>query len=51
MTATYEALAEFAQTWGLLYFLVVFMATLVYALWPSLKDQFDESARLPLRED
>jgi len=51
VTATYEALAEFAQTWGLLYFLVVFMATLVYALWPALKDQFDESARLPLRED
>ena len=51
MTATYEALAEFAQTWGLLYFLAVFLATVVYALWPSLKGQFDESARLPLRED
>jgi cytochrome c oxidase cbb3-type subunit 4 len=51
VTTTYEALAEFAQTWGLLYFLIVFMATLVYALWPSLKGQFDESARLPLRED
>ena len=51
MTATYEMLAEFAQTWGLVYFLAVFVGTLVYAFWPSLKGQFDESARLPLRED
>jgi cytochrome c oxidase cbb3-type subunit 4 len=51
VSATYEALAQFAQTWGLLYFLAVFLATVVYALWPSLKGQFDESARLPLRED
>jgi cytochrome c oxidase cbb3-type subunit 4 len=24
---------------------------LVYALWPSRKKQFDEAARIPLRED
>jgi cytochrome c oxidase cbb3-type subunit 4 len=45
------ALAEFAQTWGMLYFLAVFIGTLAYAFWPSLKGQFDESARIPLRED
>jgi cytochrome c oxidase cbb3-type subunit IV len=51
MSTTYETLAEIAQTWGLVYFVLVFIATLAYALWPSLKGQFDESARLPLRED
>ena len=51
MSATYQALANFAQTWGLVYFVAVFMLVLVYALWPSRKQQFDEAARLPLRED
>ena len=51
MSDTYKALAEFAQTWGLLYFLAVFAGTLVYAFWPSFKGKFDEYARMPLRED
>jgi cytochrome c oxidase cbb3-type subunit 4 len=51
MSDTYKMLAEFAQTWGLLYFVTVFLVVLVYALWPSRKKQFDEAARMPLRED
>jgi cytochrome c oxidase cbb3-type subunit 4 len=51
MPSTYKALAEFAQTFGLLYFVAVFLAVLVYALWPSRQRQFDEAARMPLRED
>jgi cytochrome c oxidase cbb3-type subunit 4 len=51
MSSTYRALAEFAQTWGLVYFVAVFLAVLVFALWPSRKRQFDEAARIPLRED
>ena len=51
MPATYKMLAEFAQTWGLVYFVAVFLIVLAYALWPSRKKQFDEAARIPLRED
>jgi cytochrome c oxidase cbb3-type subunit 4 len=51
MDPTYRALAEFAQTWGLAYFVVIFATALAYALWPSRKQQFDEAARIPLRED
>jgi len=51
MNSTYRALAEFAQTWGLAYFVVAFMVVLGYALWPSRKREFDEAARMPLRED
>lgn len=51
MNSTYQTLAEFAQTWGLLYFVAVFLAVLIYALWPSRQRQFDEDARIPLRED
>ena len=53
MDPTYKAVAEFAQTWGMLYFAAIFLAVLAYALWPSRKmqKQFDEAARVPLQED
>jgi len=51
MNPTYRALAEFAQTWGLAYFVIVFLIVLAYALWPSRRGQFEEAARMPLRED
>ena len=51
MNPTYRAFAEFAQTWGLGYFVAVFVVVLIYALWPSRQQQFDEDARIPLRED
>ena len=51
MDATYKAVAEFAQTWGLAYFVLIFALVLAYALWPSRKQQFEEAARIPLRED
>ncbi len=51
MRETYLALAQFAQTGGLAYFVGVFLVVLAYALWPSRQAQFDEAARMPLRED
>jgi cytochrome c oxidase cbb3-type subunit 4 len=51
MIETYKFLAGFAQTWGLLYFVLVFLAVLIYALAPSRKDRFDAAARMPLQED
>ena len=51
MSPSYEFFAQIAQTWGLVYFFVLFIAVLAYALWPSRQKQFDESSRLPLRED
>ncbi|MGV3634700.1 MAG: cbb3-type cytochrome c oxidase subunit 3 [Pseudorhodoplanes sp.] len=51
MSETYKTLAEFAQTWGLVYFVAVFLAVVVYAFWPSNKKKFDDAANMPLRED
>ena len=51
MNSTYRVLAEFAQTWGLAYFVAVFLIVLAYALWPSRKSEFEDAARMPLRED
>ena len=51
MSDTYKTLAEFAQTWGLLYFFVLFVLAIAYAFWPSRRQQFDAAAHVPLRED
>jgi len=51
VSSTYAFFARLAQTWGLIYFVVIFILVLAYALWPSRQKQFDESARIPLRED
>lgn len=51
MSDTYKLVAEFAQTWGLAYFVLVFSAVVAYSLWPSRKERFDAAARMPLRED
>jgi len=53
VSPTYQFFAELAQTWGLIYFVALFIVVLIYALWPSRarQKQFDETARVPLRED
>ena len=51
MQGTYATLAGVAQTWGLAYFVTVFLAAIGYALRPSLRERFDRAAQMPLRED
>lgn len=48
---TYEAVARFAQQGGTIYFAAVFIAGLIYALWPKNKATFDRLAQLPLEKD
>lgn len=40
-----------AQTWGLLYLVVLFLCMLVYALKPSSREKFNKAAQIPFRED
>ena len=47
----YNVLANFAQTWGLLYFVAIFIGILIYVMWPKNKKRFDDAANIPLRED
>ena len=47
----YETVARFAQQGGTLYFIAIFVAGLVYALWPSSKAAFDRAALIPLQDD
>jgi cytochrome c oxidase cbb3-type subunit 4 len=46
----YETLSNFAQTWGLVIFVLLFGGVLVYALWPRNQAKFDRAARMPLNE-
>lgn len=46
----YEALSKFAQTGGLIYFVLMFLAALAYALWPSNQERFDEASQSPLSD-
>tara|TARA_R110002073_G_scaffold156476_1_gene311771 strand:- start:163 stop:348 length:186 start_codon:yes stop_codon:yes gene_type:complete len=47
----YEALSQFAQTGGLLMFVAIFVAVLVYALWPKNQAKFDAAANMALYDD
>jgi len=47
----YETLSSFAQTWGLVIFVVAFALVLIYALNPFSQKKFDEAGRIPLEEE
>lgn len=47
----YETLSHFAQTWGLVYLVLMFLGVLAYAFWPGNRDKFDRAAKQILEED
>jgi cytochrome c oxidase cbb3-type subunit IV len=48
---TYETLASFAQTSGVIYFAAVFAGVCIYTFWPSNKARFNKAAHMPLMSD
>ena len=48
---TYETVSRFAQTWGLAFLVLMFLAVLAYALWPANRAKFSKASRLPLEDD
>jgi len=44
-------LSALATTWWTPLFVAMFLAVVLYALWPRNRATFDAAARLPLRED
>ena len=48
---TYEDVSHFAQTWGLVYLVALFVVVLIYACWPGSRKKFDDAARIPFKED
>ena len=47
---SYASAAQFAQTWGLVFLCLMFLAAVGYALWPGNRRKFDRAARTPLDE-
>jgi cytochrome c oxidase cbb3-type subunit 4 len=45
---TYETVAKLVQQGGTIYFSVLFLAALAYALWPKKREEFEKAARAPL---
>jgi cytochrome c oxidase cbb3-type subunit 4 len=48
---SYETVARFSQQAGLIYFGLIFLAGVAYALWPSKKAEFQHAARMPLDDE
>ena len=48
---TYEAVAMFAQQAGTVFFGLMFLGGLIYALWPRHGNAFQRLAHLPLEDD
>lgn len=46
----YEDVLAFAQSWGAVYFIIMFAVVFAYALWPKNKDRFERAARIPLED-
>lgn len=47
----YETLSQFAQTWGLIIFIIAFVLVLIYALAPANRKKFERARRIPLEDD
>lgn len=47
----YETVARFAQQVGTLYFGAIFLAGVIYALWPKHRETFQRLASTPLQDD
>ena len=45
---TYDEIATFSKSWGLVYLTVMFLVVCAYALWPRNQQKFDRAAQMPL---
>jgi cytochrome c oxidase cbb3-type subunit 4 len=48
---TYETVAKFAQQGGTIYFGLIFLGGLIYALWPRNREAFNRLAQMPLEQE
>ena len=47
----YETLSSFAQTGGLILFVIAFVLVLIYALAPGNRQRFEHARRIPLQDE
>jgi cytochrome c oxidase cbb3-type subunit 4 len=49
-TSHYDTLRHFADSWGLLYMVAIFVAVMVIVMLPGSKQRAAEAARIPLED-
>jgi cytochrome c oxidase cbb3-type subunit IV len=47
----YEDVLAFAQSWGAVYFTLMFLVAFAYAWWPKNRQLFDAAAHIPLKDE
>lgn len=47
----YDTLRGFADTWGLVFLVVVFVAIIIFTFRPGSRKRARDAAEIPLRED
>ncbi len=47
----YETFRHFADSWGLVYLVVVFAVVIAFIFRPGARRKYDDAARIPLNED
>ena len=48
---TYDEIRSFAAFGGLLIFIALFAAVLIYTFWPGNRRRFEEARKIPLEDD
>ena len=51
MDFEYQALRTFADSWGLLYMLAIFLIVVVFAFRPGSRSSAKDAANIPFKED
>jgi cytochrome c oxidase cbb3-type subunit IV len=49
--STYAKLSAFVASWGFIYFAVIFVIAVAYALAPKNRKKFEEASRIPFEEE
>jgi cytochrome c oxidase cbb3-type subunit IV len=47
----YEDVLAFAQSWGAVYFILMFLVAFAYAWWPKNRARFEDAAHIPLKDE
>jgi cytochrome c oxidase cbb3-type subunit 4 len=50
-TWAYEDVLAFAQSWGAVYFTLMFAAALIYAFWPKNRQTFQRAKQIPFDDE
>ena len=48
---TFDQVLEFAQSWGAVYFTLMFAVVLIYAFWPKNQPAFQRAKSIPLDDE